>query len=162
MYVDRITTHWNNIPQWGSIVVIFIETSVFTKQITSLLSEDSYQSLQNWISDQPDCGELIMGSGIHMKDQLFEDLLASVGEAGQILRGSRKPSRTFNVTALNVQEIRQGLNLSQSQFAALMHVSVKTLRNWEQGARVPGGAAAALLTAIRNDPKNVILALNAG
>jgi len=35
-------------------------------------------------------------------------------------------------------------------------------RNWEQGVRVPGGAAAALLTAIRNDPENVILALNTG
>jgi DNA-binding transcriptional regulator YiaG len=49
----------------------------------------------------------------------------------------------------------------QNQFAALVHVSVKTLRNWEQGIRRPGGAAAALLTAIRNDPKNVIAVLNA-
>ena len=38
---------------------------------------------------------------------------------------------------------------------------VKTLRNWEQGIRHPGGAAAALLTAIQNDPNNVIAALNA-
>jgi putative transcriptional regulator len=40
-------------------------------------------------------------------------------------------------------------------------VSVKTLRNWEQGVRAPGGAAAALLTAIKNDPRHVIAALNA-
>ena len=39
---------------------------------------------------------------------------------------------------------------------------MKTLRNWEQGARVPDGAAAALLTAIKNDPENVISALNSG
>jgi putative transcriptional regulator len=95
-----------------------------------------------------------------MKLQLFDELLASVGEAGQIMRGQRPPSRTFKVNALNVQELRQSLNLSQSQLAALMHVSVKTLQNWEQGVRVPGGAAAALLTAIRNDPEHVILALN--
>lgn len=38
----------------------------------------------------------------------------------------------------------------------------KTLRNWEQGARAPGGPAAALLTAIRHDPRHVISALNAG
>jgi len=95
-----------------------------------------------------------------MKQQLFDELLASVGEAGQIMRGTRPPSRTFKVNALNVQELRQSLSLSQSQLAALMHVSVKTLQNWEQGVRVPGGAAAALLTAIRNDPKHVILALN--
>ncbi len=95
-----------------------------------------------------------------MKQVIFDELLASVGEAGQIRRGQRSPSRTFKVSALNVQELRQSLNLSQAQLAALMHVSVKTLQNWEQGVRVPGGAAAALLTAIRNDPEHVILALN--
>lgn len=95
-----------------------------------------------------------------MKQPLFDELLASVGEAGQIMRGQRLPSRTFKVSALNVRELRQSLNLSQAQLATLMHVSVKTLQNWEQGVRVPGGAAAALLTAIRNDPENVILALN--
>jgi len=97
-----------------------------------------------------------------MKNELFDELLESVKEAGQIQRGELSPSRVFNVSALDVQRIRQSLNLSQAQFAALVHVSVKTLRNWEQGARVPGGAAAALLTAIRNDPKNVISALNVG
>lgn len=96
-----------------------------------------------------------------MKERLFEDLLASVTEAGQILRGKRKPSRVFVMNALDVRGIRLGLQLSQAQFAALVHVSVKTLRNWEQGARAPGGPAAALLTAIRNDPRHVIAALNA-
>jgi len=95
-----------------------------------------------------------------MDEQLFEDLLASVTEAGQILRGKREPSRVFVLDALDVRQIRLGLHLSQAQFAALVHVSVKTLRNWEQGVRKPGGAAAALLTAIRNDPKHVISALN--
>lgn len=95
-----------------------------------------------------------------MDEQLFGELLASVTEAGQILAGKRTPSRVYVLDALDVRQIRQSLHLSQSQFAALMHVSVKTLRNWEQGARAPGGAAAALLTAIRNDPRHVIAALN--
>ena len=95
-----------------------------------------------------------------MKDQLFDELLNSVKEAGQILRGEREPFRAFSVNALDVRRIREDLELSQPQFAALVHVSVKTLRNWEQGVRKPGGAAAALLTAIRNDPKHVISALN--
>lgn len=97
-----------------------------------------------------------------MKNNLFDELLTSVREAGQIHRDELLPTRAFSIKALDVQRIRQNLNLSQVQFAALVHVSVKTLRNWEQGARVPGGAAAALLTAIRNDPKNVISALNVG
>ena len=96
-----------------------------------------------------------------MDQDLFDELLESVKEAGQIVKGKRRPSRTFVVEALDVRSIRENLNLSQYQFAALVHVSVKTLRNWEQGIRRPGGAAAALLTAIRNDPKNVIAALNA-
>ena len=78
-----------------------------------------------------------------------------------VLKGKRQPARTFTVYALDIRRIRESLNLSQYQFAALVHVSVKTLRNWEQGIRRPGGAAAALLTAIRNDPENVIAALNA-
>ena len=96
-----------------------------------------------------------------MDQELFDELLESVKEAGQIVKGKRRPSRTFVVEALDVRNIRENLNLSQYQFAALVHVSVKTLRNWEQGIRRPGGAAAALLTAIRNDPRNVIAALNA-
>ena len=96
-----------------------------------------------------------------MDQELFDELLESVKEAGQIVKGKRRPSRTFVVEALDVRNIRENLNLSQYQFAALVHVSVKTLRNWEQGIRRPGGAAAALVTAIRNDPKNVIAALNA-
>ena len=95
-----------------------------------------------------------------MEEKLFEELLESVKEAGQVLKGERQPSRTFTVDAMDIRGIRESLNLSQYQFAALVHVSVKTLRNWEQGVRKPGGAAAALLTAIRNDPKHVISALN--
>jgi len=95
-----------------------------------------------------------------LKKELFDELLESIKEAGKIQRGELPPARTFTVNALDVQRIRKSLDLSQAQFAALVHVSVKTLRNWEQGARAPGGAAAALLTAISNDPKNVISALN--
>jgi putative transcriptional regulator len=54
------------------------------------------------------------------------------------------------------------VGLSQDRFAALIHVKASTLRNWEQGRRSPSGAAAALLTAIQNDPVHVIAALNAG
>ena len=95
-----------------------------------------------------------------MEEQLFSDLLKSVKEAGQIRRGILPPTRVFTVKAPDVRRLRRSLKLSQAEFAALVHVSVKTLRNWEQGARAPGGSAAALLTAIRNDPKNVISALN--
>jgi len=95
-----------------------------------------------------------------MDDKLFNELVQSVTEAGEILGGKRQPSRVFTVDAATVREIRESLSLSQRQFASIVHVSIKTLRNWEQGIRTPDGAAAALLTAIRNDPKHVLAALN--
>ena len=95
-----------------------------------------------------------------MEDKEFNDLIRSVTEAGEILRGERRPTRSFTIDAASVREIRESLSLSQRQFASIVHVSIKTLRNWEQGIRTPDGAAAALLTAIRNDPKHVLAALN--
>ncbi len=43
------------------------------------------------------------------------------------------------------QVIRAKLKLSQSAFAAMMGVSVRTVQDWEQGRRKPSGPAAALL-----------------
>ena len=46
-----------------------------------------------------------------------------------MLRGERMPSRAFNVNATSVRELRESLGLSQSPFASIIHVSIKTLRN---------------------------------
>lgn len=94
-----------------------------------------------------------------MKKAIFEELLQSVKQAGEIARGSRAPSRTFEVDASTIKELRGLTRLSQPDFAALLGVEVSTLRNWEQGRREPTGPAKALLRAIRNDPERVIRAL---
>ena len=96
-----------------------------------------------------------------MDDKLFQKLIESASQAAEIVRGDRSPSRVFEVTSNVVREIRENTGLSQAKFAGLFHVSVGTLRNWEQGRRRPGGPAAALLTAIKNDPEHVVAALNA-
>jgi len=95
-----------------------------------------------------------------MDDKLFEKLIKSASQAAEIVRGDREASRTFEVTSDIVREIRESTGLSQEMFASLFHISVGTLRNWEQGRRRPDGPAAALLTAIKNDPKHVVAALN--
>src|SRR6266508_631351 len=41
--------------------------------------------------------------------------------------------------------IRTRLNLSQSAFAGLMYVRLRTLQDWEQGRHKPSGPALALL-----------------
>jgi putative transcriptional regulator len=45
----------------------------------------------------------------------------------------------FEFAALDVKQIRERYDLSQSEFAALLGVSIKTLPNWEQGRRSPQG-----------------------
>jgi len=51
------------------------------------------------------------------------------------------------------QEIRKRLHLSQQQFATRLHVSLRTLQEWEQGRRVPSGPAQALLRIADQEPE---------
>ena len=48
--------------------------------------------------------------------------------------------------------IRQRLKLSQSAFAGLMGVSLRTVQDWEQGRRKPSGPAVALLRIAEQKP----------
>lgn len=93
-----------------------------------------------------------------MKDEVFEELEASVHEGGAILRGEQTPSRAFQLKPLDIKSIRAGMGLSQRQFAALLGVSVDTLQNWEQGRRQPRGAAQMLLLVAAQSPQVVLQA----
>jgi len=90
-----------------------------------------------------------------MKEELFNELVASVREGGAILRGEAKPSRAFVVDGPNIKRIRANYRLSQGQFAALLGISVSTLRNWEQGRRKPEGPARILLQVATKHPDAV-------
>lgn len=96
-----------------------------------------------------------------MDKKLFAQLVESMKQHGEIARGERSPSREFHIEPLAIKELRSKLGLSQPKFAALLHVDLGTLRNWEQGRREPTGPAKALLTAIGRDPVHVLKALAA-
>ena len=49
--------------------------------------------------------------------------------------------------------IRTRLKLSQSAFAGLMGVSLRTVQDWEQGRRKPSGPAVALLRIAEQRPE---------
>lgn len=53
-------------------------------------------------------------------------------------------------------EARTATGLSQSQFARLLGVSVRTLQGWEQGRKQPSGAARTLLAIARANPKAIL------
>jgi putative transcriptional regulator len=87
-----------------------------------------------------------------MKAKEFEELLGSVKEAGEIMSGKRKPSRVFYF-GNRIKGIRTELGQSQSEFAGLLQIPVSTLRNWEQGRRIPQGPAQSLLKIVESLPK---------
>ncbi|MCX5973655.1 MAG: helix-turn-helix domain-containing protein [Coprothermobacterota bacterium] len=49
--------------------------------------------------------------------------------------------------------VRANLKLSQSVFASLMGVSLRTVQDWEQGRRKPSGPAVALLRIAEQKPE---------
>ncbi len=73
----------------------------------------------------------------------------------EILDGLRELKRGEAGRVVNVppvREIRRKVDLSQSRFAALLGVSVRTLQDWEQGRRAPSGAARTLLLIAQKNP----------
>ena len=80
--------------------------------------------------------------------QGLRDLFACGGERDNQLAVGMKTARRLGSArvfwAPKVLAMRRTMGLSQSLFAKLAGVSVKTLQNWEQGRRQPSGPAAVL------------------
>ncbi len=77
----------------------------------------------------------------------------------EILDGLREIKRKEYGRVINVPDvgaIRQKTGLSQTRFAELLGVSVRTLQDWEQGRRAPSGAARTLLLIADRDPKALL------
>lgn len=73
-------------------------------------------------------------------EELGEKLLQSVREMK-----AGKAARATQVAPNEVAAARLKTGLSQSQFAQVLHISARTLQEWEQGRRRPSGAAQALI-----------------
>ena len=77
----------------------------------------------------------------------------------EILEGLRQLKRGEVgrvVSVPSVTTIRERTGLSQTQFAALLGVSVRTLQEWEQGRRAPSGAARTLLLVAAKNPQALL------
>jgi putative transcriptional regulator len=67
-----------------------------------------------------------------------------------------KAGRVGRVSTVEVSPLasaRLKLGLSQSEFAKMLGVSLRTLQEWEQGRRQPSGAAKSLITIAIKKPE---------
>lgn len=79
----------------------------------------------------------------------------------EILEGIRaikagKGKRCFIKLPDDVRGIREHMGLSQSAFAALLGVSLRTLLDWEQGRRKPTRPAYVLLRVASRHPETLV------
>ncbi len=77
---------------------------------------------------------------------IWQEILEGVREI-QEGKGKKVP-----VTLPAAARVRKASGLSQSEFAEILGVSVRTLQDWEQGRRKPSGAAATLLRIAEKHP----------
>ncbi|MDW7658833.1 MAG: helix-turn-helix domain-containing protein [Bacillota bacterium] len=91
---------------------------------------------------------------------MFDDFMNSVSEIREFEQGKRKlrvdkiriiPLEEFS--AVEIQNIRKMLNMSQVSFASIIGVSVKTVEAWEAGTNKPSGASSRLLQLIKEKPE---------
>ena len=87
------------------------------------------------------------------------DALTDAEIAGQI--AANPDAAPDMAPALDVRAIRQATGMTQAQFAASFEFSVRTVQEWERGAKRPSGPARTLLRAIKGDPEAIRKALAA-
>lgn len=75
----------------------------------------------------------------------LDGLRESLGEMKAYVEGKPVAVRVTHVDVSPIIEARNRVGLTQSVFAKLLGVSVRTLQDWEQGRRNPSGAAQTLL-----------------
>lgn len=97
-----------------------------------------------------------------MDKQHFDQLVKGVREMKRHMAGkSVRGARITEIAEPDVRAIREAARISQSQFARLIGVNIRTLQNWEQRRTRPTGPARALLKIVASDPRSAIEALHA-
>lgn len=82
------------------------------------------------------------------KRNIGEELLQSIRDVKAGDYGA-----VYQVEQNEIVSTRLRCGLSQSQFAAALHISTRTLQQWEQGRRKPSGAAETLLKIVSRHPE---------
>jgi putative transcriptional regulator len=89
-------------------------------------------------------------------------IVAGLKEAISYAKGAPAQARVTRYQVpdtIDVKQLREGLGMSQPEFALRFGFSLGTLRQWEHGRRYPDGSARVLLTVISHSPEAVKEAL---
>ena len=96
-----------------------------------------------------------------MNEKQFAELNDAVRLMARHLRGEKVAGmRLTEVPEPDVKAIREAANVSQSDFARLIGINLRTLQNWEQRRSRPTGPARALLKIVASNPRSAIKALH--
>lgn len=89
-----------------------------------------------------------------------KELIESMQQAARHSQGHKvRGMRVTKVEIPDVRAIREKLHMSQQRFAATYRIPLATVKNWEQGRRIPDAPAAAYLRAILRRPKEIMEAV---
>ncbi len=90
-----------------------------------------------------------------LTDQALADFESSLDIAGELRKSVREmiAKKGTKVPVSPVVSARVKSGLSQSQFALLLGVSIRTLQEWEQGRRAPSRAAQTLIAIAERRPE---------
>ena len=90
---------------------------------------------------------------------IFDSIMTGLNEAVEYEKGSINakkikctvnPAPDYNASA--IKNVRNKLNMTQTTFAAVIGVSVKTVEAWESGKNTPIGTARRMLSMLEADP----------
>ncbi|KJV05620.1 XRE family transcriptional regulator [Methylocucumis oryzae] len=82
------------------------------------------------------------------KRNIGEELLAAIQDVKSGRHGA-----VYTIEPNEIVAARVKCGLSQTQFAKALHISSRTLQQWEQGRRHPSGAAETLLKIVAKHPE---------
>lgn len=99
------------------------------------------------------------GEAVAAADWTVIDAMTDADIATQI--ASNRDAAPDMAPEVDVRAIRRSTGMTQTEFAAVYHFRVRTLQEWERGAKRPSGPARTLLRAIAVDPEGLRRALAA-